>query len=48
MYNGSDDHKIKADLFGPSIKQHVRTLENGHGKFNKQTATHAWPIVLCQ
>ncbi|VUC31066.1 unnamed protein product [Clonostachys rosea] len=46
--NGSDFHKITAEVNGPSLEQQVEMVQTAHSQYQKQTMTHASSIMAYQ
>lgn len=46
--NGSDFHKITAEVNGPTLEQQVDMVKTAHGEFGKQTMTHAADVLAYQ
>lgn len=43
--NGSDFHKITAEVNGPSTQQQIEMVRTAHCEFHKQTMTHASSVM---
>jgi hypothetical protein len=43
--NGSDFHKITAEIHGPSLEQQIEMVRVAHEQFGRQTMTHASTVV---
>ena len=46
--NGSDFHKITAEVEGPTLEQQIDMVKTAHGEFGKQTMTHAADVLAYQ
>ncbi|KAH7185983.1 uncharacterized protein B0J16DRAFT_343069 [Fusarium flagelliforme] len=46
--NGSDFHKITAEVNGPTLEQQIDMVKTAHREFGKQTMTHAADVFAYQ
>ncbi|KAJ4009629.1 hypothetical protein NW752_009216 [Fusarium irregulare] len=46
--NGSNFHKITAEVNGPTLEQQIDMVKTAHGEFGKQTMTHAADVLAYQ